>query len=69
LNYNDWYQCYNFLQYGNKLLVSRASNYGGAATQVSGAGVLADVDVVDDTADVVLDAGDGVLLLLVNGLL
>jgi len=23
-NYNDWYQCYNFLQYGNKLLVARA---------------------------------------------
>lgn len=25
-NYNDWYQAYNFLQYGNKLLVSRAVN-------------------------------------------
>lgn len=25
-NYNQWYQCYNFLQYGNTLYVSRASN-------------------------------------------
>lgn len=31
-NYNDWYQCYNTLQYGNKLYVSRASNIGGTAT-------------------------------------
>lgn len=29
-NYNDWYQCYNFLQYGNHLLVSRAGNINGA---------------------------------------
>lgn len=29
LNYNDWYQCYNFLQYGNRLLVSRACNLNG----------------------------------------
>lgn len=28
-NYNDWYQCYNFLQYGNRLLVSRACNLNG----------------------------------------
>lgn len=35
-NYNDWYQCYNFLQYGNKLLISRAANIGGTATQISG---------------------------------
>ena len=35
-NYNDWYQAYNFLQYGNKLLVSRAANVGGTATAVSG---------------------------------
>lgn len=25
-NYNDWFQCYNFLQYGKNLLVSRACN-------------------------------------------
>ena len=35
-NYNDFYQAYNFLQYGNKLLVSRAANVGGTATQISG---------------------------------
>ena len=23
-NFNDWFQCYNFLQYGNKLYISRA---------------------------------------------
>ena len=33
-NYNEWYQAYNFLQYGNKLLVSRAANVGGTATAV-----------------------------------
>ena len=36
LNYNDWYQAYNFLQYGNKLFVARAANVGGAATPISG---------------------------------
>lgn len=30
-NYNDWYQAYNFLQYGNNLLVSRAVNTNGSA--------------------------------------
>ena len=35
-NYNDFYQAYNFLQYGNKLLVSRAANVGGTATPISG---------------------------------
>lgn len=30
-NYNEWYQCYNFLQYGNNLLVSRAINENGVA--------------------------------------
>lgn len=29
-NYNDWYQAYNFLQYGNNLLISRAVNINGA---------------------------------------
>lgn len=43
LNYNDWYQAYNFLQYGNKLLVSRAADVGGTATEVSGITVTADV--------------------------
>ena len=35
-NYNDWYQAYNFLQYGDSLLVSRAANSNGKATVVSG---------------------------------
>jgi len=34
-NYNDFYQAYNFLQYGNKLLVSRAANINGTATEVN----------------------------------
>ena len=41
-NYNEWYQAYNFLQYGNKLLVSRAANTTGTAT------------VSDATADVAI---------------
>lgn len=35
-NYNDWYQAYNFLQYGNKLYVARAANVGGSSTPISG---------------------------------
>jgi phage tail sheath protein FI len=35
-NYNDWYQCYNFLQYGNKLYVARADNVNGTSTPISG---------------------------------
>jgi len=35
-NYNDFYQAYNFLHYGNKLLISRASNIGGTGTPISG---------------------------------
>lgn len=38
-NYNDWYQAYNFLQYGNKLLVARAANVGGTETPISGCAV------------------------------
>lgn len=33
-NYNDWYQCYNFLQYGNNLLISRAVNINGCPTNL-----------------------------------
>lgn len=39
-NYNDWYQCYNFLQYGNKLLVSRAANINGSKTYVKNSDVV-----------------------------
>ena len=35
-NYNQWYQCYNFLQYGDKLLISRAGNYLGTSTVIDG---------------------------------
>lgn len=34
-NYNDWYQCYNFLQYGNNILISRAINENGVAINTS----------------------------------
>jgi len=37
-NYNDFYQAYNFLQYGNKLLLSRASNINGISSVVVSAG-------------------------------
>jgi hypothetical protein len=33
-NYNEWYQAYNFLQYGNKLYVSRAANINGSKTEL-----------------------------------
>ena len=32
-NYNDWYQAYNFLQYGNKLYVARATNVTGSIAE------------------------------------
>ena len=32
ITYNDFYQAYNFLQYGNKLLISRAANTNGSYT-------------------------------------
>jgi len=34
-NYNDWYQAFNFLQYGNKLLISRAANTLGNEEELS----------------------------------
>lgn len=66
VNYNDFYQAYNFLQYGNKLLISRASNVGGTATVVQtdlGVDVTAsesiDVSVVT-TADLDISSGASV---------
>ena len=38
-NYNDWYQCYNFLQNGSNLLVARAVNLNGKSTLIEGAQV------------------------------
>jgi hypothetical protein len=50
-NYNDWYQAYNFLQYGNALYVARAANVDGTATAISGE-TLSDA-IVADTTDIV----------------
>lgn len=36
-NYNDWFQCYNFLQYADNLLISRACNVNGAAENLDAA--------------------------------
>lgn len=35
-NYNEWFQCYNFLQYGKNLLVSRAGNVNGSKEAYTG---------------------------------
>ena len=48
-NFNDWYQAYSFLQYSNKLLISRAANTAGTHTAISGV-VLTDA-IVEDTTD------------------
>ena len=68
-NYNDFYQAYNFLQYGNKLLVSRAANVGGTATPISGCtyvapGSAADVFEVSNAASLAI--GDLITLDAVN---
>ena len=68
-NYNDFYQAYNFLQYGNKLLVSRAANVGGTATPISGctyvaAGATPNVFEVSNVAS--LSIGDLITLDAVN---
>jgi len=34
-NYNDWFQCYNFLQYSNKLLISRAVDEDGSYSETT----------------------------------
>jgi hypothetical protein len=56
-NYNDFYQAYNFLQYGNKLLVSRAANVGGTATAISGC-VVDGLTAAGATSVTVSDATD-----------
>jgi len=57
-NYNDFYQAYNFLQYSNKLLVSRASNVGGTGTPVPGETVATAVTAATATvADVAVTLG------------
>lgn len=44
-NYNDWYQCYNFLQYSNKLLICRAANIRGTYTDIDTAVIENDIVV------------------------
>lgn len=44
-NYNDWYQCYNFLQYSNKLLICRAANVRGTYTDIDTAVIENDIVV------------------------
>ena len=48
-NFNDWYQAYSFLQYSNKLLISRAANTAGTHTAISG--VVLTEAIVEDTTD------------------
>jgi len=43
LNFNDWYQAKTFLDYGDKLFISRASNTNGSYEKISGLTVSADV--------------------------
>lgn len=45
-NYNDFYQCYSYLQYSNKLLISRAANTGGTHTAISG--VITTEDIIEN---------------------
>lgn len=58
-NYNDWYQAYNFLQYGNKLYVARAANVNGSLEVVNGLALA--TNVVADSTDTV-DLLDGSLV-------
>lgn len=53
-NYNDFYQCYNFLGYGSNLLVSRAGNLNGASKAQDGVNVM-QVGVVSDDEDATKD--------------
>lgn len=50
-NYNDFYQCYNFLGYGSNLLVSRAGNLNGATTPQDGVNV---AEIGEDLTQVTL---------------
>ena len=55
INYNDWMQASSFLQYSNKLFVSRAANTNASTKEINGVTVTADVDnntVVNLTGDI-----------------
>ena len=58
-NYNDWYQAYNFLQYANTLLISRACNINGSVQKLDGTTITSvgvQTDANDDDAILVQDA-------------
>lgn len=57
-NYNDWYQCYNFLQYSNKLLICRAANVEGTYTDLDS--VLVTDDIIADSTSVIDTANTSV---------
>lgn len=48
-NYNDFYQAYNFLQYSNKLLISRAANVNGTFTDIDA--TLVNLDIIADSTN------------------
>ena len=66
-NYNDWYQAYNFLQYGNKLLISRAANVLGTETPISGCTVTASAAADETTVTVSTAASLAVAKLITFG--
>jgi len=62
-NYNDWFQCYSFLLYGNKLLVSRAIDINGSminTISVTTASASAAAKLVEITAVSNFTVGDKV---------
>ena len=61
-NYNDWFQCYNFLQYGNKLLVSRAGDINGTVFETKNSVSSQDANTVTINGTVEgIEIGDFVL--------
>lgn len=57
-NFNDWYQAYTFLQYSNKLFLTRAANLNGSAEVLSGI-VLTDDISADSTDEVLVGSTEG----------
>lgn len=60
-NYNDFFQCYNFLGYGSNLLVSRAGNLNGSYKAKNGVNVVSigeDLKTVTVTDSEDIDIGD-----------
>ena len=57
-NFNDWYQAYTYLQYSNKLFLTRAANLNGSALPISGI-VLTDDIIADLTDEVLVGSTEG----------